>query len=315
MKHFNIKSLIPHGIAVAVFLIVTVIFCKPALESGVVAQQSDVTAVQSMKHQSEQYREIHGVYPLWITSMFCGMPAYNIIFDGPVSPFAYINQAFQLWLPKPLNFFFLCCISFYIFCLCIKVRPYTGIFASLAFAYATYNPILVVAGHDTKLLAMAYAPALIGSVLLLFDKKYVAGFVLTALFASLHLMQNHQQISYYVLLIIAVMVLFFIAKWIKEKELLHGAKAIGLAAAAALLALMINAILIFPVYDYAKFSKRGGQLVMDNKIDSKANKVEKNKTTGLSRSNHDYHCPDTSNCGRRNSVSCAQFVERWLANS
>ena len=284
MKNLNLKMLLPHGIAIAVFLIVAVIFCKPALESGVVAQQSDVTAVQSMKHQSEQYREKHGVYPLWITSMFSGMPAYNIIFEGAFNPLYYIDKAFQLWLPKPLNFFFLSCICFYIFCLCIKIRPYLGIFASLAFAYATYNPILVVAGHDTKLLAMAYAPALIGGMLLLFDKKYISGFVLTALFADLHLGQNHQQISYYVFLIIGIMTIFFFVRWIKEKELLHGVKAIGLAALAAVIGIMINAIFLFPVYDFAKESKRGGQLVMDNKTDNKANdRVEKNKTAGLSR--------------------------------
>ena len=283
MKPLNLKSLLPHGIAIAVFLVVSVIFCKPALESGVVTQQSDVTAVESMKRQSEVYKEKHGTYPLWITSMFSGMPAYNIIFDGPTSPFAYINKAFQLWLPKPLNFFFLSCICFYIFCLCIKVRPYLGIFASLAFAYATYNPILVVAGHDTKLLALAYAPALLGSILLLFDKKYFSGFVLTALFANLHLMQNHQQISYYMLLIIAIMTLFFLAKWMANKEILHGAKAISLALGAALLAVMINAIILFPVYDFAKYSKRGGQLVMDSKVDATTNKLNNNKTTGLSR--------------------------------
>jgi hypothetical protein len=104
MKNFNLKTLLPHGIAIAVFLIVAVVFCKPALESGVVLQQSDVTAVESMKHQSEQYKEKHGVYPLWTTSMFSGMPAYNIIFEGPKTPVDYINKAFQLWLPKPLHF-------------------------------------------------------------------------------------------------------------------------------------------------------------------------------------------------------------------
>jgi Bacterial membrane protein YfhO len=284
MKNFNLKTLLPHGIAIAVFLIVAVIFCKPALESGVVLQQSDVTAVQSMKHQSEQYREKHGVYPLWTTSMFCGMPAYNIMFEGPKSPFSFINSAFQLWLPKPLNFFFLSCICFYIFCLCVKIRPYVGIFASLGFAYAAYSPILVVAGHDTKLLAMAYAPALIGSILLLFDKKYISGFVLSALFATLHIYQNHPQINYYVFLIIAVITIFFIIKWIKEKEILHGTKAVGLGALAAVIGVMINAILLFPVYDFTKESKRGGQLVMDSKTDNKSNdRVEKNKTKGLSR--------------------------------
>ena len=282
MKQFNFKQLLPHGIAIAIFLLVTVIFCKPALEKDVVMQQSDVTAVESMKHQSDVYKEKTGNYPLWITSMFCGMPAYNIIFEGPTSPFAYINNAFQCWLPKPLNFFFLCCICFYIFCLCIKVRPYVGIFASLAFAYATYNPILVVAGHDTKLLALAYAPALLGSILLLFDKKYIAGFVLTALFANLHLMQNHQQISYYLIIVIIIMSLFFLYQWIVQKELAHAAKAIGLAIGAALIAVCINAIILLPVLDYAKYSKRGGQLVMDDKKIDANNKIEKNKTTGLS---------------------------------
>ena len=171
MKSFSFKNILPHLVAVAVFLVVALIFCKPALESGVVLQQSDVTAVESMKHQSVLYKEAHGVYPLWISSMFSGMPAYNIIYDGPFSPFEYVNRALQLWLPKPINFFFLCCICFYFFCMCVRIRPWVAIFASLAFAYSTYNPILVVAGHDTKLLAMAYAPALIGSIILLFTKN------------------------------------------------------------------------------------------------------------------------------------------------
>jgi hypothetical protein len=283
MQRISFKPFIPHLVAVGVFLLVSVIFCKPALESGVVMQQSDVTAVQSMKHQSEVYFEKKGVYPLWITSMFSGMPAYNIIFSGPTSPFQYINQAFQLWLPKPLNFFFLSCICFYIFCLCIRVKPYAGIFASLAFAYATYNPILAAAGHDTKLLALAYAPALLGSILLLFDKKYIAGFVLTALFANLHLMQNHQQISYYLLLVIAIMSIFFLVRWAREKELLHGAKAISLALAAGILGVMINAIILFPVYDFAKYSKRGGQLILKDRTGKDAPKTSDSKTTGLSR--------------------------------
>lgn len=282
MKNISFKTIAPHLVALAVFLLVAVIFCRPALESGVVLQQSDVTAVESMKHQGELYKQIHGKYPLWISSMFSGMPAYNIIFDGPVSPFQYINKALQLWLPKPMNFFFLCCICFYFFCMCVRIRPYVAILGSLAFAYSTYNPILVVAGHDTKLLAMAYAPALLGAIMLLFDKKYISGFVLTALFATLQLQQNHQQISYYLLLIIIIMGIFYLAKWIREKDFAHLGKVLPLAIGAALIGVLINAIIIFPVYDYAKDSKRGGQLVMDNKSVEKTG-ADKNKTSGLSR--------------------------------
>jgi hypothetical protein len=247
----------------------------------VVLQQGDVTAVESMKHQSDLYKQQHGTYPLWVTSMFSGMPAYNIIYEGPASPFSYIDKMMQLWLPKPLNFFFLCSICFYIFCMCVRIRPYVAIFASLAFAYATYNPILTVAGHDTKLLAMAYAPALIGAVIMLFDKQYIKGFICTALFAALHLMQNHQQITYYVFIILVIMTLSYFVKWIIEKDFVHIGKVGSLTILAAGLALAINALLIFPVMDYAKDSKRGGQLILDEKKAGVA-KTTNSKTTGLS---------------------------------
>jgi hypothetical protein len=283
MKNINVKKILPHVIAIVVFLLVAVIFCKPALEPGVVMQQSDFTQADAMKHQSVQYFEAHGVYPLWVISMFGGMPAYNIIFQGPWSPLHYVDKLFQFWLPKPLNFFFLSCICFYILCMCLRIRPYVAILGSLAFAYSTFSPILAAAGHDTELLALAYAPALIGGIILLFDKKYISGFVFTALFATMHLMQNHQQISYYTLIVVGIMTIFFVVKWIKQKDTKHLFKAISLALGAALIGVMINAVLLLPVLDYAKDSKRGGVLVMDNKSPEKTAKVEKNKTTGLSR--------------------------------
>jgi hypothetical protein len=283
MKNINVKKLLPHVIAIVVFLLVTVIFCKPALEPGVVMQQSDYTQADGMKHQSNLYRETHGVYPLWVTTSFAGMPAYNIIYEGAYSPLYTVDHFFQLWLPKPLNFFFLSCICFYFLCICLRIRPYVAILGSLAFAYSSYNPILAAAGHDTKLLALAYAPALIGGIILLFDKKYISGFIFTALFATMHLMQNHQQISYYVLIIIAIMTIFFAVRWIREKDIKHLVKVLPLALGAALIGVMINAILLLPVLDYAKYSKRGGQLVMNDKVDAKTNVIEKNKTTGLSR--------------------------------
>ncbi|MBC7625785.1 YfhO family protein [Ferruginibacter sp.] len=283
MKNINVKKILPHVIAIVVFLLVAVIFCKPALEQGVVMQQSDFTQADAMKHQSVLYKEAHGTYPLWVTSMFGGMPAYNIIYEGFWSPFYYVDKAFQFWLPKPLNFFFLSCICFYILCMCLRIRPYVAILGSLAFAYSTFSPILAAAGHDTELLALAYAPALLGGIILLFNKRYISGFIFTALFATLHLMQNHQQISYYTLIIIAIMTIFFAVKWIKAKESAHLLKAVSLALGAAVIGAMINAILLLPVVDYAQYSKRGGVLVMDGKAGGKTTGTDKNKTTGLSR--------------------------------
>jgi membrane protein YfhO len=286
MKHINFKKVLPHLVAVAVFLLVAVIFCKPALDSSVVMQQGDITGSNGMKQHSLEYLKDHGTLPLWTSSMFSGMPTYQILVGGVWSPFGYIDKLFQLWLPKPLNFFFLACICFYFLCLCLRIKPYVAILGSLAFAYSTYNPIIAVAGHETKLLALAYAPALIGAIILIFDKKYITGFVLATLFAALHIGQNHQQISYYVFIIIGIMILFFIINAIKAKEISHIIKAISLAICAALIGVFINAVILFPVMDYANYSKRGGQLVMDNKSNGNAssdNKIEKDKTVGLSK--------------------------------
>ncbi len=283
MKNLNVKKLLPHIIAIAVFLLVTVIFCKPALEPGVAMQQSDYTQADGMKRQSNLYREAHGVYPLWVTSSFAGMPAYNIMYEGAYSPLYTVDHFFQLWLPKPLNFFFLSCICFYFLCMCLCIKPYVGILGSLAFAFSSFSPILAAAGHDTELLALAYAPALIGGVILIFNKRYISGFIFTALFSTMHLMQNHQQISYYVLLIIAIMTIFFAVRWIKEKDNKYLIKVLPLALGAAFIGVLVNAILLLPVLDYSKYSKRGGQLVMDNKVDAKTNVIKQNKTTGLSR--------------------------------
>lgn len=282
MKNFDFKKWVPHLVAVAVFLIVTVAFCKPALQSGVVLKQSDISGWQGMSHQSMEYKEQHGHYPLWLTSMFSGMPAYQVAMEGNWSPLGIIDRTIQLWLPKPMNFFFLACICFYFLCICLRIRPYAAIAGSLGFAFCSFSPIIVTAGHDTQMLALAYAPAVMGSVVLIWNRKYLLGFGLTALFTALQIGQSHQQISYYLFLVLAIMSAAFAIRDIREKKTGGLLKAIGLIAVAGMIGVAVNAISLFPAYDYAKASKRGGQLVM-NENEKKGEKVINGKTTGLSK--------------------------------
>ena len=131
------------------------------------------------------------------------------------------------------------------------------------------------------MMALAYAPAVLGSVILLFDKKYILGFILTLLFTALQIAMNHQQISYYLFLVIGIMSVFFLFNAIKRKEIGHFVKVIGLAVGAGLIGTMVTAVALLPVYDFANHSKRGGQLVMEDT--KKDNKIVDNKTKGLSK--------------------------------
>jgi hypothetical protein len=282
MNKTLLQKAIPHLVAVGIFLLVTIIFCKPALESGVVLKQADVSSWEAMSKQSFDYKEAHGHFPMWTTTMFSGMPAYQIALDGYWSPLGYFDKIFQLFLPVPLNFFFVACISFYFLCICMRIKPYAAILGALGFAFCTYSPIIITAGHNTKMMAMAYTPALIGAVLLILNKKYLLGFALTALLTALEIGQGHQQISYYAFIIMAIMVLFFIINAIRNKETEGLFKSVAVVALAGIVGLAVCAVSIFPTYDYAKYSKRGGQLQMDES-NKKAEKVVDGKTTGLSK--------------------------------
>ncbi len=75
LKNF-LKSALPHLIAVIVFAIVAIVYCKPALE-GKVLQQSDITQFKGMAQDALQYREQYGHTPLWTNSMFGGFVQYK----------------------------------------------------------------------------------------------------------------------------------------------------------------------------------------------------------------------------------------------
>lgn len=274
--------MLPHIVAIGIFLLVTVIFCKPGLDSDLVLKQGDITGWQGMSHQSYVYKEKNGHLPLWITSMFSGMPAYQVAIEGDWSPLALVDKTIQLWLPQPMNFFFLACIGFYFLCICLRIRPYASIIGALGFAFCSFSPIIVTAGHNTQMLALGYAPAVMGAVILVFDKKYLAGFILTALLTALQIGQGHQQISYYLLLVLAAMTISYAVIFFKNGQAAHLVKSIGMLLVAGILGVAVNAINLLPTYDFAKYSKRGGQLVMENDKASK-DKIKEGKTTGLSK--------------------------------
>ncbi len=264
MNKFSFKLLLPHLIAIAIFIIVAVAFCAPALQ-GKVLQQNDITQWKGSIHNSEEYAKLHdGKYPLWTNGLFSGMPAFQIGGVGGNTVGYVVNTVLTLGLPKPIQFFFLACICFYILCLTLRIKPYAGIMGALAFAYATYNPVIVAVGHETKMLSIAYMPAVLGGVLLLYQKRYWLGALLTALFTSAMIAMNHVQIVYYLAITLGIMTLFFVVKWIMEKSYKHMLIAGGLAIVSFFAGVITNAEVLMSTYEYQKYTIRGGGSVLSD---------------------------------------------------
>ncbi len=259
MKNFNFKKILPHLIAVVIFLIVSVVYCKSALD-GKVVLQPDIQGWRGMSQQSMEFHEKYGYYPLWTNSMYSGMPGYQIAFDSRTKlQVGYLDPVLRLGLPKPISFFFLACICFYFLCVVAGANSWVSIMGALTYAYCTFDPIIVAVGHDTQMLSIGYAPAVLAGLLLLFQKRYWSGFAVTAFFAAILIGQNHIQIVYYTLLMAGIMTIAFLIKSYKENALPTAIKSAGLALLAGVLGLACNAVTMLPTYEYAKESTRGGR--------------------------------------------------------
>lgn len=285
MKNINWKKVIPHVIAIALFALVAVIFCKPAFE-GKVLQQDDTSQWRAMAQNSFVYKEKHGTFPLWTNGMFCGMPAYQIAaswqntFD--LSP---LTKVLTLGLPKPASFFFLACICFYFLACVLRCNPYVATATALSYAYCTYNPVIIAAGHETKMQAIAVLPALIASLFLIFDKKYIIGFTLTAFCTWLSISASHLQITYYAVIIMIFMCIGFAIYCFKTGNIKHLFISATLALVASVIGVGTNLMVLKTTSEYGKYSIRGGSaLANENDKNSRTTKTGLNKDYAMSYS-------------------------------
>ena len=273
MNKFDVKSLIPHGTAVVIFLVVTLIFFMPLMQGKKLAPH-DVGTWQGAAKEIVDYREKHDAEPLWTNSMFSGMPAYQISTVYTSNIFTYIIFALNFAL-RPANYLFLYLIGFYIMLLAFRVDPWLAIAGALAFGFSSYFLIILEAGHNTKASAIAFMPPIVAGVILSFRGKYLLGGALMAFFLSLELKSNHLQITYYLLFILLIFGFLELISAVKEKRLAPFLKSLGVLVIAALLAVGSNITSMWVTYDYGKYTTRGvSELTFD----------KENKTTGLDKS-------------------------------
>lgn len=272
MNNPLLKKTLPHVLAILLFIVASALFCKPALEGNVMNQHDNI-GWKGMAQNAFEYREKNGHFPLWNPNLFSGMPNYQVAMEGK-SILPDTVKILSLGLPKPMNFFFLAALCFYILALVLGVHPVAGMLGALAYSFSTYNPVIVAAGHDTQMLATAFMPLLMAGLLAIYQKQYWLGLALTTFGAYQQVSVNHLQVSYYFFLVALLITLGYLVKWIREKDWKH----IGVAASLTLLAAVIgvagNALVLKTTSEYSQFTMRGGK---DIQIEGDTVKVAKTK--------------------------------------
>ena len=116
-------------------------------------------------------------------------------------------------------------LGFFILLLILDCGFWISVAGAIAYGFTSYLFIVIGAGHNAKAVAMAYIPPVIAGILLTYKGKYLWGGLLTAIALALEIRANHLQITYYLLLVIGILIIAEFIADLREKKLVHFIKA------------------------------------------------------------------------------------------
>lgn len=252
------KKFLPDVVVIAVFAIISFAYFFVPITQGKILYQHDASAGVGAAQEMTEYQNRTGETTRWTNSIFGGMPTYQMSpsyqsTDG----LSQVMNAYHLWLPDNMWFLFAYLLGFYILLRAFDFRQSLAALGSVMWAFSSYFLIIIAAGHLWKVMALAYLPPMIAGVVLAYRGRYLSGFIVTALFTAFEIKANHVQMTYYYLFIILFMVIGYLVKSIREKQLAVFLKATGVLAAAALIGIAINLSSLYHTWQYQKESMRG----------------------------------------------------------
>ncbi|MDR0538428.1 MAG: YfhO family protein [Tannerellaceae bacterium] len=281
-----IKKTGKHVVAIAIFLALSLGFFAPAVFNGKVLTQGDhIKAVgmggsQVLKYAAEA---APGDYCLWSDGMFSGMPyVQGYGHPGPDLPGYYVvDRILKMPGYSHAAMIFTGLVCFYLFLCILGVNWWLALGGAIAFAFASYNIIIIEAGHIVKAYVIGYMPLTLAGMALLFRRKYLWGSVVFLLGVALSLANGHIQITYYlVLLALFIYLGYTINKIIKEKSYGEWCKTTIVMAACVIFAVLPNASQMYSNWDLGQHSIRG-----QSELTPKANEsgVVEKVSTGLDK--------------------------------
>ena len=262
----NKKLLLIIGSLVA-FVILALVYANPVI-TGKQLFQHDIVQYKGGAKELLDYRAQNDEETYWSDSMFGGMPTYQMgaQFRGDI--IKKIDDVLN-FLPKPANYIFLLFSGFFLLGL-VAVRNWKyALLGATFFGLSTYFYIALAAGHNGKIHTVAYfAPLLAGILLVYIRKKYIIGFIVTALFMGLQVAANHPQMTYYLFIALGFLFLSELIRAIQRKiEWKHFGIATGVLALAFVLGVGMNSQRIMANSEYITETVRGKQ-ILDNDIHS-----------------------------------------------
>ncbi|RYE22498.1 MAG: hypothetical protein EOP51_13095 [Sphingobacteriales bacterium] len=253
------KKYLPHILVIVGFILLALFFCYPQLE-GKQLVAGDQEQWKGMSQEIKSYYEKTGEPAHWSNSMFGGMPTYT--YYNPKTnnlPFFTQDHILEGIVNTPASFLLMAMICFYILGCVQKWDRWVSIAGAVIYAFSTYNIILIIAGHNTKMYTIAYLPAMIAGLLLVYRSRYWTGIPLLAIALAFMIANGHYQVLYYVAIMILFIVITFLVLAIKQNKLKQFFISSALALAVAIVALGPTMQQFLSTIEFNKTTMRGGK--------------------------------------------------------
>lgn len=219
----------------------------------------DIQQFRATAQSVIEYQEETGEDALWASNIFSGMPSYTVISNKAFTHLdTLIRRAFnRIFIPV---FPFIFCMSgVYFFFWLMGYRPFPSALAALGIGLTTYIPIIIGAGHNSKLIAYSWIPwVMAGYWMLSRSEKRLAGLFLFAIALNFALRAEHVQVVYYFLFPLGIWFVYDSVVAFRTGVLPDWSKRAALMVLAGLLALAANIQPYWSIYEYSAHSIRGG---------------------------------------------------------
>ncbi len=264
----------------------------PQVLDGKIVNQSDISGYIGMSHEMTEWNKAHPDNPTyWTDSMFGGMPTTAISTQNGGD---YIQPLYNLLFvgKRPATWLFVTLLGAFLLFLAFGVSWPVAIGGAIAVAFCSYNFQIIQVGHNTKMQAIALMPWVLAALVYTYRSasggkdalrvafartgsrsdvermvslapqallpRILLGATLFGLALSLQIKANHQQITYYLAILVLLYALVEFIHLFKTKawKEFFIASALLLVLGGAGIATNVNKLL--PLAKYTPNTMRGG---------------------------------------------------------
>ena len=266
------------GLGAIVFFLVLSYGFMPQVLDGKIVNQSDISGFIGMSHEMSEWNAAHPDDPTyWTDSMFGGMPTTAISTQNGGD---YTQSIYNLLLTgkRPATYLFITLLGAFLLMLALGISWPLALGGAVAVAFCSYNFQIIQVGHNTKMQAIAFFPWVLAALVYTYRStkaksrylpKVLLGAVLFGLALSMQIKANHQQITYYLAILVLLYALVeLIDVLTKSKDRIGRffiASALLLVVGGVGIATNVNKLL--PLAKYTPNTMRGGsELTQDGDV-------------------------------------------------